>query len=88
MEEHIAPVPTELQQFQLFIARRLEDGGAPSTIAEAVEDYREYQRQLDDLKVKLQAAEASSRRGESAPLDLECLLERVHERLNNAGIPR
>jgi len=84
----ISSNPTELELFQFYVARRLKNGGADSTVDQAVDEFREFKRQFDALKAKLREAEQSSANGLSAPLDLDGMFDRVDERLDKLGIPR
>ena len=76
--------PEDFEDFATYVRSR--NGSAPLTLEECVEDFREYQRQLADLKVKLREAEESSARGESRPLDIEDVIRRGKKRLAEQGI--
>lgn len=53
---------------------------------QALEDYRQYKRQLCDLKEKLRVAEQQSRQGQSGPFNAEATKRAVRERLAQQGI--
>ncbi|MCE9555060.1 MAG: hypothetical protein K8T91_17045 [Planctomycetes bacterium] len=80
-------VPTgEVHAFYAYLGQRLQQGDQPLSPEESLRDFREYQRQLEDLRSKLAEAERSSQRGQSQPLDMDALKARVRHRLSSEGI--
>ena len=75
---------TEVTAFNQFVEQRLK--GCDLTLEESIQRFRQYQRELTDLRAKLQVAEEQSRRGESRPFDIEKTIARVRERLAREGI--
>jgi len=89
MEPHqLSSSPTDAELFEHYFAKRKANGGAGDSFDELADDFRECKRQFDDLQAKLAEAVASSERGESKPLDLDALFERVDKRLDELGIPK
>lgn len=77
---------TEVELLHYYLGLRIARGSKDITIEQALQDYSEYRRQLDDFRAKLREAEESSARGDSGPLDLEALMDRVRDRLELHGI--
>jgi len=73
---------SELELFQQFVSERLSNG----SLDKAVEEFREYQRQLNELKTKLHVAEQQSANGQTGPFDAEATKRRLRERLAKEGI--
>lgn len=72
---------TEVQQFQHFLADR---SVAPTSLDQAVSEFREYQRQLDKLFAMLKVAEEEDARGEGMPFDLEAAKRRLEKHIQDA----
>src|SRR5204862_7531576 len=60
---------SELTAFSRFVAQRLN--GTNISLEESLREFRQYQRELADLRRRLSIAEEQSARGESQPLDIE-----------------
>ncbi len=75
---------TEISAFNQFVEQRLK--GCDLTLEESIQRFREYQRELEELRRKLQVAEEQSTRGESRPLDIEATISKVRERLAREGV--
>lgn len=54
---------------------------------QAVQQFRNYQQQLTELRAKLAAAAESVAAGRVEPLDTDRLLEQLDDELTCAGIP-
>ncbi len=76
----------EIKAFQEFLAANQKTGPVTTTLEEALAEFREYRRQLHDLKAKIREAEESSARGESRPLDIDDVIARGENRLAEKGI--
>jgi hypothetical protein len=79
-------ISSELSQFQEFIVHVSKSGSTPASLDEAVVEFREYQRQLADLKEKVRIGLEQCQRGEAIPFDIEETKRRVRERLAKDGI--
>jgi len=77
---------SEVGLFQEFLVSRSEGGSPPSSLDEAVNEFREYQRQLADLKEKIRAGLDQCERGEVGPFVADETMRRVRERLAKEGI--
>jgi hypothetical protein len=71
---------TDVELLHQYLGERIDSGSHHASLNELLTDFADYHRELEDLREKLQAAEASSRRGESKPLDVDAVLKRVHQR--------
>ena len=76
-------LPSEIGQFQEFLNGREDPLGS---LDEAVLEFREYQRQLADLKEKLRVGLDQCERGEVGPFDAEETKRRLREQLARKGI--
>ncbi len=76
-------LPSEVGQFQEFLDGRVDPLGS---LDEAVLEFREYQRQLADLKEKLRVGVEQCGRGEVGPFDAEETKRRLREQLAKEGI--
>ena len=76
----------ELKDFNRYIAEVLNGKADSMTMEQMLLDYREYQRQLSEVRAKLREAEESSAKGLSKPFDLDDFIERGRKRLANLGI--
>ena len=79
-------LPYEVGQFQDFLSNRAESETPLASLDEAVSEFREYQRQLADLKDKLKVAEEQSARGEVGPFDAEATKKWLQEEIAKEGI--
>ncbi len=77
---------TELPDFSRFIVQQL-NGDAGCTLEQAVQQFRDYQRQLAALKAKLAVAEKSAALGRVAPLDANDLIAELEQELSSEGVP-
>jgi len=77
---------TEAESFYQYLGEKIANGGRDTPAADLLANFDEY-RQLQNLRVKIAEAEASSARGESGPLDLGALLQRANQRWDEKGIP-
>ena len=75
-------MPTnEIRLFYDFLGRRLQDEEPNLTPEESVREFRAYQAELARFIEQTQPALEQSARGESRPLDVDALMERVRARL-------
>jgi len=78
---------TEAELFYNYLGQRISQDGREAPVADLFADFQEYCRELDEVRGKLREAEESSARGESKPLNLTSLLERVEKRWDEKGVP-
>lgn len=76
---------TDLEAFQRFLGR---NGHTCASIEEAVEEFRAYQREIEQAKCHVQHAREQSARGESTELDIEDVIARGFKRTADKGIAR
>ncbi len=79
-------LPSEVGLFQEFLDSRADRETPLGSLDEAVLEFREYQRQLADLKEKLRVGLEQSERGEVGPFDAEETKRRLREQLAKEGI--
>ena len=79
---------TEAELFYNYLGQRISHDGRESPVADLVSDFQAYCRDLDEVRKKLREAEEASRQGESKPLNLPALMERVEERWDAKGLPQ
>lgn len=79
-------LPPDFESFTHFMEQRYRNGAQPS-LEEGVQAFREYQRQLTDLRAKVQEARDQVARGEYGPLGEAELIREIDERLSAKGIP-
>lgn len=79
-------LPPDFESFTHFLEHRYQNG-AQSTLEEGIQAFREYQRQLADLRSKVQKAHDQVARGEYGPLDEAELMREIDERLKAQRIP-
>ncbi len=77
---------TELEAFYQFLGDKLKNGASKMTVEESVQAFREYQRELEQLREEVLPALERSLRGESTPFDIEDIKVRGRERLAKKGI--
>lgn len=76
----------ELEAFRAFVDHELGNGTSCSTVDELVAKFRDYQQDLDRFRKETESALEESARGESKPLDVDALKDRVVERLAEEGV--
>jgi hypothetical protein len=79
-------LPVDYEVFKDFMKHRF-NASSESTLEDGVLAFREYQRQLNDLRAEVQQAREQFARGEYGPFDEEEILREVDERLAAKGIP-
>lgn len=77
---------TEQDAFNAFIDGRLGRVRSGLSLEGALTEFRAYQRELADARAKVQEAKEPSRRGESAELDVDQLVQEVTDELAAEGI--
>ncbi len=78
--------PNDVQLLHEYLGKRLNNGGAEATLDETLADFREYKRQLSELKSKLSEAEQDVAAGRTSPVDAASTKAAVRERLAQDGI--
>lgn len=78
---------TELEDFHRFIGRHLKNAGSELTVDRSVSEFRAYQEELERCREAVQPALEASVRGESEPLDMQEIINRVTDRLRKEGVP-
>lgn len=76
----------ERDAFNAFMDSRLGQTSGELGLEDALCEFRAYQRELADARAKVLQAKTSSRRGKSAELDVEQLVQEVTADLNASGI--
>ena len=79
-------LPNDFQHFQRFVGDKLDGDDSPISLEQALEEFRAYQRDLEEFKNDTRASLDESARGECSPLDIDDVLERGKERLARKGI--
>lgn len=77
---------SELEAFRQFLGERLEGGNSATSLEQALEEFRAYQRDLERFKRDTQESLQQSARGQSGPLDIEDVVARGKKRLADKGI--
>jgi len=72
---------TEIEAFEQFLTEERSSGSPPLTLDTAVEKFR----QLQNLREKLAESRAASERGETGPLNVDAMMERVNRRVSAGG---
>jgi hypothetical protein len=75
----------EIVDFYRFLGLRLENGETDVTPEQSVHEFRLYQQELRRFLEQTQSSIAESERGESKPLDVDALMQRVRTRLTLEG---
>jgi hypothetical protein len=75
----------ELESFHRFVGERLSSGHPPMTPEESVEAFRSYQRELEELRARLEIGIEQADRGEAKPLDAEALKRRIRDQVARAA---
>lgn len=83
----VADLHAELREFHGFLGRQLENCGATMTVEETVAQFRAYQEELHRCREAIRPALEASLRGESKPLNMQEVIDRVTQRLHEEGIP-
>lgn len=76
----------ELQDFQRFLDAKLVVTDSTISLEQALQEFRAYQRDLQQFKDDTHQALEESARGESSPLDIDDVIERGKLRLAQKGI--
>lgn len=74
---------TTIHAFYEFLGRRLASGADGLTPEESVREFQVYQEELNRFVNETQLAAAQSQRGEAKPLDVDAVMQRVTNRLEN-----
>jgi hypothetical protein len=77
----------ELEEFHQFIGRHLKNGGTGLTVDRSVAEFRAYQEELERCREAIRPALEASLRGESTPLNMQDIIDRVTARLRKEGVP-
>lgn len=78
--------PTELEDFQRFLAEQLESGKTGLSLDECLAEFRARQAELAQLKQAIRPAIERFHRGEGREIDFEQLKQDVTDRLAREGI--
>jgi hypothetical protein len=70
-----------IQAFYQFLGRRLHGGDEDLTPEQSVREFRLYQDELARFLRETEPAVAQSERGETRPLDVDAVMLRVQQRL-------
>lgn len=76
----------EMLAFFEFLGNRLQDGIGHLTPEDSVREFRCYEQELQQFIDETQPSIEESKRGESRPLDVPALVNRVRARLAAEGI--
>jgi len=77
---------TEAELLYHYLGEQMSGVGRDTPLEDLLSGFVQYRRELQDLRTKLRAAEASSARGESKELDVESLIAEVTQELALEGI--
>jgi hypothetical protein len=75
----------DFEQFKDFMKHRF-NGNSESTIEDGIQAFREYQRQLNDLRAKVREAQDQVLRGDYGAFDEKEILKEIDHRLAAKGI--
>jgi hypothetical protein len=75
----------EIHVFYDFLGRRIERISGSLSPEESVQEFRLYQEELNRFVEETKSAIEQSQRGESRPLDVDALMQRVKDRLAESG---
>lgn len=78
-------IPPDFQEFTHFVEHKFHNDAEP-TLEASIQAFREYQRQLADLRAKVQEAREQVARGEYGPFDVEEIIREVRSELAEEGI--
>ena len=70
-----------IQAFYQFLGRRLDGGDGDLTPEQSVREFRLYQEELARFLRETEPAVTQSQRGETRPLDVDAVMLRVQQRL-------
>ena len=76
----------DVRAFHAWLGGQLQNGGGRMSLDEAVAEFRAYLEELERCRGEIRQALEESLRGESEPLDMAGVIERVTARLNARGI--
>jgi hypothetical protein len=79
MSAGISEIP--IQAFYQFLGRRLNGENADLTPEQSVREFRLYQEELARFLRETESAAAQSQRGQTRPLDVDAVMLRVQQRL-------
>lgn len=71
----------EIHAFYDFLSRRIKKANAPLSPEASVQEFRLYQEELNRFIEETNPAVEQSKRGESRPLDVDALMQRVQDRM-------
>lgn len=71
----------QVQAFYEFLGRQLSTGRSPATPEASVGEFRQYQDELRGFSAGTVEALKQSQAGQTRPLDVEALMQRVQSRL-------
>ena len=71
----------EICAFYDFLGRRIENTSGSLSPEESVQEFRLYQEELNRFVAETRPAIEQSERGESQPLDVDALMQRVQDKL-------
>jgi hypothetical protein len=77
---------TDVELIYQYFGKRLANAGRTGQVDRHLAELAEYCVNLEQVRALVRAAEASSARGQSAPLDVEDVIRRGRERLAANGI--
>ena len=75
----------EIHAFYDFLGRRIQLVGGSLSPEESVQQFRLHREELNRFIEETQPAIEQSKRGESRPLDIDGLTQRVKDRLAKSG---
>jgi hypothetical protein len=75
----------DLEQFHQFLGEQLKSGRSSLTPEASVVAFRTYQREVDELRARIQVGIDQADRGEGRPLDADALRRRIAERIAEAA---
>ncbi len=73
---------SQIQAFYEFLGRRLDGAESGLTPEQSVHEFRLYQEELQRFLRETEPAVTQSQRGETRPLDIDAVMNRVQQRLN------
>ncbi len=73
----------QIEAFYQYLGRRLDGGEQDLTPEQSVHEFRLYQEELERFLRETEPAVAQSQRGETRPLDVDAIVQRVQHRLAN-----
>ena len=79
---------SEKQAFDSFVAQQLGGELKGLSLEEALAQFRQYQRDLDQIRAKLSNAEDQYDRGEAKPLNDATFRDNLDARMDERGIPK